>query len=66
MLGRPESVEPQEAAGRHERQREEEDAGIPTPVGRLTCRVAEAERDGAHDPEDQEVERIVLDMRVEL
>ena len=39
---------------------------IAAPVGRLTCRVAEAERDSAHDPEDHEVERIVLYMRIKL
>ena len=63
--GRPDSVEPEEAARRHERQREEEDASVSASVGRLACRVAEAERDGSDDPEDHEMERVVLDVRIE-
>ena len=64
-LGRPEGMEPQEAAGRHERQRQQEDAGIAAPVRGLAGRVPEEERHCAHDPEDHEVERVVLDVRVE-
>ena len=63
---RPDRVEPEEPAGRHEREREEQDAGVAALVGRLACRVAEAERDRADDPEDHEVERIVLDVGIEL
>ena len=63
--GRPNSVEPEESAGGHERKREEQDAGVRASVGCLTRRVAEAECDRSHDPEDDEVERIVLDMRIE-
>ena len=63
--GRANSVEPEEPTGGHERQREEQDARVGAPVRRLTRRVAEAECDRAHDPEDHEVERIVLDMRIE-
>ena len=59
-------MQPQESAGRHERQREEQDAGVPAAVGRLARRVAERERDRAHDPEHHEMERIVLHMRIEL
>ena len=43
-LGRPDGMEAQEAAGRHERQREQEDAGIAAPVRGLARRVPEEER----------------------
>jgi len=64
--GRPKSVEPKETASRHKSEREEQYAGIPAPLGRLTCRVSEAERHSAYDAEDHEVERIVLYVRIEL
>ena len=64
--GRPDGVEPEEASGRHERQREEQDARVAAPVGRLTRGVAERDRDRADEPEDDEVELVVLDVRVEL
>ena len=64
-LGRPDGMEAQEAAGRHERQREQKDAGIAAPVRGLARRVPEEERRCAHDSEDHEVERVVLDVRIE-
>ncbi len=64
--GRPVGVEAQEAAGRHERQREEQDACISSPIGRLARRVAENECHGAHGPEDDEVGLVVLEVRIEL
>jgi hypothetical protein len=64
--GRPDGVEAEEAPGGHKGKREEQDAGIPTPVGRLTGRVSENERDTAHDPEDDEVRPVVLEVRVQL
>ena len=64
--GRPDGVEPEEASGRHERQREEQDARVATPVGRFARGVAERDRDRADEPEDDEVELVVLDVRVEL
>ena len=64
--GRPDRVEPKEPSGRHERQREEQDAGIAAPVGGLTCGVAERNGHRADEPEDDEVELVVLDVRVEL
>ena len=63
---RPDGVEPEEASGRHERQREEQNARIAAPVGRLTRGVAERDRDRADEPEDDEVELVVLDVGVEL
>ena len=59
-------MEPEEASGRHERQREEQDAGVAAPVGRLARRVAERDGDCADEAEDDEVELVVLDVRVEL
>ncbi len=59
-------MEPEEPAGRHERQREKQDAGVAPLIGRFSCRIAEAERDRADDPEDHEMERIVLDVGIEL
>jgi hypothetical protein len=38
----------------------------PRRFGRLTGRVAEGERDAADDSEDDEVQPVVLDVRVEL
>ena len=58
-------MDPQEAARRHERQREQKDAGIAAPVRSLTPRVPEQKRRCARDPEDHEVEWVVLDVRVE-
>jgi hypothetical protein len=62
----PEGVKAEEAARRHERQREQQDPCVPAPVGRLTGGVAEGECDASGDPEDDEVQPVVLDVRVEL
>jgi hypothetical protein len=59
-------VKPHETAGRHEGQGEEQDAGIPAPVGRLTRREAESERDGTHEPEEHEMKPGVHEVGVEL
>ena len=64
--GRPDRVEDQEPAGRHEGEREEQDARVAASVGRLARGVAEDERDRADDPEDDEVRAVVLEVRVEL
>ena len=56
----------QEASGRHEGQREQEDASIAAPLGRFTRCVAENERHAPDDPEDHEMRSIVLEVRVEL
>src|SRR5512133_1380159 len=58
-------MEPDEAPGRHEGEREEQDARVAAAVGRLTRRVAEAERDGTHEAEDYKVQLVVLDVRIE-
>ena len=63
---RPHGVEPEEAPRGHERQGEKEDASVSAPVRRLTRRIAEAERDGADNAEDHEMEPVVLDVRIEL
>jgi len=62
----PDGVKPQEAPGRHEGQREQQDPRVTAAVGRFTGRVAEDERHGAGDAEDDEVQPVVLDVRVEL
>jgi hypothetical protein len=59
-------VKPEEASGRHERQREEQDARVAPTVGRFARGVAERDRDRADEPEDDEMELVVLDVRVEL
>jgi hypothetical protein len=59
-------VESHEAAGGHERKREQQDARVSAPVGRLAGCVAEDERDAADEPEDHEVRAVVFEMRVEL
>ncbi len=63
---RSDRMQPEEASGRHERQREEQNASIAPPVGGLARRVAERDCDRADEPEDDEVQLVVLDMRVEL
>ena len=63
---RSEGVEAHEAARRHERQRQEQDAGVSAPLGRLARRVAERERDPADDAEDQEVRLVVVELGIEL
>jgi hypothetical protein len=63
---RADRVEPHEAAGGHECEREEENARISASVGRLACRVSEREGDRTDDAEDHEVELVVLDVRIEL
>ena len=62
----PDGVQPHEAAGGHEREREQEDAGIAPPVGSLSGRVSQDEGQGAHGSEDHEVGAVVLEVRVEL
>jgi hypothetical protein len=59
-------VQPHEAAGGHERQRQEEDAGVAAPVRRLPCRITEAERHRPDEAEEDEMEPVVLQVRVEL
>ena len=63
---RSEGMEAHEAARRHERQREEQDARVAAPLGRLARRVAERERDPAREAEDQEVRLVVVELGVEL
>jgi hypothetical protein len=64
--GRSEGMEAHEAARRHERERQEKDACVPAPLGRLTGGEAESERNGAHEPEEHEVEPGVDEVGVEL
>ena len=64
--GRSERMEPEKAAGRHERQRQQENARIAAALGRLPCGVAENERQAADDPEDDEVRAIVFEVGIEL
>jgi hypothetical protein len=59
-------VKRKEAACRHEGEGEEQDSGIAAAIRSLAGRVAEDEGDGADDPEDDEVEPVVLEVRVEL
>ena len=58
-------MQPEEAAGGHEGEREQQDACVATTVRRLTRRVAEDERDRTDEPEDDEVSLVVLEVRVE-
>ena len=64
-VGGAQGVEPEEAPGRHEREGEQEHAGVAAPICRLARRVAEHERERAREPEDDEVEPVVLEVRVE-
>ncbi len=64
-VGGSQGVEPEEAAGGHEGEREQEDAGILAPVGSLPRRVADHEGERAGEPEDEEVEPVVLEVRIE-
>jgi hypothetical protein len=59
-------VEPHEAAGRHERQGEEEHAGVAATVGGLAGGEAESERDRPDQPEEHEVEPGIHEVGVEL
>jgi hypothetical protein len=59
-------VKREETARRHERKGQEQDACIPPLIGSLACRVADNEGHGARDPEDHEVEPVVLEVRIEL
>ena len=52
--------------GRHECERQQQDARVSAPVRGLAGREAEHERDAADDPEDDEVRAVVLEVRVEL
>ena len=61
----PDCVQPHEAPGRHERQRQQQDAGISPALGGLAGRESEHERDAAHDPENDEVGPVVLEVRIE-
>ncbi len=63
---RADRVQEHEAAGRHEREGEEKDACVRAPLGRLARGEPEPERDPAGEAEDQEVQAVVLDVRVEL
>jgi hypothetical protein len=62
----PERVKPHEAAGRHEGEREEKHPRVAAAVCRLAGREAEHERDRPHQPEEHEVDAVVLEVRVEL
>jgi hypothetical protein len=64
--GRPERMEPHEAAGGHEREREEQDTGVAAPIGSLARRIAEQERESADESEDDEMGAVVLEMGIEL
>ena len=64
--GVPMACRPRKPPGGHEGEREQQDARVASPIGRLAGRVAEHERDAADDPEDDEVRPIVLEVRVEL
>jgi hypothetical protein len=64
--GCPDGVEAHEASGRHEREREEQHARVTTALRRLAGRVAEGERDRADQAEEDEMDAVVLEVRVEL
>ena len=64
--GSPVGVDHQEPAGGHEREREELHARVAATVGGLAGHVAERERAGADDAEDDEVEAVVLEVRIEV
>ena len=64
-LGRAQRMQAEEAARGHDREREEQDACVLPAVGGLSCRVAEDERDGTDESEDEEVQSVVLEMGVE-
>jgi hypothetical protein len=64
-LRRSDRMEPEEATGGHEREREQQDARVTSPIGRLARRVTENECHRADDPEDDKVEPVVLDVRIE-
>jgi hypothetical protein len=63
---RPERVEPHEASGRHEGEREEEHSRVSTAFCRLARGKAEHERDRADHSEQHEMHPVVLEVRVEL
>jgi hypothetical protein len=65
LLG-AECVQAQEAARRHEGERQEQHACVAAPVRRLAGGIAEDEGEAADEPEDDEVRPVVLDMRIEL
>ena len=46
--------------------RQEQHAGVPAPVGRLACRIAESERHAADEAEDDEMRLVVMELGVEL
>lgn len=59
-------MESQETAGRHERKREEQDPGVPAPVGSLPGRIAENERHSPYDSKYDKMDPVVLEVRVKL
>jgi hypothetical protein len=61
---RSDRMEPEEATGGHEREREQQDTRVTSPIGRLARRVTENERHRADDAEDDKVEPVVLDVRI--
>ena len=56
----------QESPGCHEGERQEQHPRVAAPVGRLPGHVPEQERHQPDDPEDNEVEAVVLKVRIEL
>jgi hypothetical protein len=64
--GRSDGVQAKEPAGRHEREREKQHARVAASICSLPGGVAQRKRQGADEPEDDEVSPVVLEVRVEL
>ena len=62
---RAQGVEAEETPGRHEGEGEQEHSSVPAPIGGVPRRITEDEREHAREPEHEEVEPVVLEVRVE-